>query len=195
MKQMIASVLLAALATAICLAAEREDASLRDEVAVYKALIEAKQLSSRLKILTGEEKSFEARDDSNDNSTRKTLQDAFGDNASEPLENWFAKQGKEHVLVMALSKEQGWLLVDEAVIQQLHADNKPGTFWKNFYEKFPNSGGIVAVRRVGFNRRKDKAVVFVGQAYGDLGAEASWYYLERKGGKWSFIKRSVFMMA
>jgi hypothetical protein len=154
-KKFAAAIFIGVLAAAICPAAETNDTSLSDEVAVYRALVQARQLSSGLKILTSEEKGVDALDDSNKNSTRTTLRAALGDNASEALEDYFAKQGKEHALVKAFSKEQGWSLVDDSVIQGLRAGSDAGTFWKRFYEKFPNSGGIVTVWRVGFNRTRD----------------------------------------
>lgn len=195
MKKLVAAIFIGTLLAAISEAAETNDKSLSDEVDVYRALVDAKQVSSSQKILTSEEQGIGALDDSNKNSTRKTLSEAFGDSASEALENWFAMQGKEHALVTELSKMQGWSLVDASVIQGLQTTNSASTFWKRFYEKFPGSGGIVTVTRVGFDHRVNRAVVYVVQVYGDIGAEGSWYYLEKRNNKWSFVKKSVFMMS
>lgn len=195
MKRLAAAIIVGVVTVAACPAAENTANSLSDEVAVYRALAEAKQISSRLKILTNEEEGMAALDDSNKNHFRKALRDAFGDKSSEALEDAFTKQGEEHALVLALSKEPGWLLVDKSVLEGFRAGSDASTYWKRFYKKFPDSGGTVVVFRVGFNYAKDVAVVYVFQGYGSIGAEGSWYYLEHGRGKWTFIKKSVFMMA
>ena len=60
--------------------------------------------------------------------------------------------------------------------------------WKEFYEKYPNSGGVNEVSAVGFNADKTVAVVYVAHSCGGLCGGGGFEVLEKKAGKWQPLK-------
>ena len=61
-----------------------------------------------------------------------------------------------------------------------------GTFegWRNFYEKYPGSQGIMELSRVGFNAEMDQAIVYMGNQQGSLSGSGNVYYLIKVNGEW-----------
>jgi hypothetical protein len=57
-------------------------------------------------------------------------------------------------------------------------------FWGNFYEKFPNSSGIIAFSNVGFNQQQDQALVYVARSCGGLCGSGDFVLLKKINGKW-----------
>jgi hypothetical protein len=56
--------------------------------------------------------------------------------------------------------------------------------WDNFYKRYPDSGGIIWVTAVGFNRQKTLAIVFTGSYCNDLCGRGSFALLKRIDGRW-----------
>jgi hypothetical protein len=53
-----------------------------------------------------------------------------------------------------------------------------------FYERFPNSQGLMELSRVGFNADHTQALVYVGNQYDLLGGEGYYVLLHKEGGDW-----------
>jgi hypothetical protein len=78
-----------------------------------------------------------------------------------------------------------YILVDYKAIEGLFV---PGVdfeeAWRQFYKKYPRSGGYVRVSRVGFNRAKDQALVHTSWMCGQRCGEGKYVLLVRRDGKW-----------
>jgi hypothetical protein len=61
---------------------------------------------------------------------------------------------------------------------------KQGDRWPAFYERHPDSGGIVELSAVGFNAARTRAMVYVAHSCGDLCGGGSYHLLEKVNGKW-----------
>jgi hypothetical protein len=61
-------------------------------------------------------------------------------------------------------------------------------FWTKFYEKYPDSSGIIFFSNVGFNYRHDQAFLYAGRNCGGLCGEGEYILLGKVNGKW-FIQR------
>jgi hypothetical protein len=59
--------------------------------------------------------------------------------------------------------------------------------WKTFYERHPDSGGLIELSAVGFNADKTIAVVFIGYHCGEECRGGEFRALENKGGKWQLL--------
>jgi hypothetical protein len=59
--------------------------------------------------------------------------------------------------------------------------------WKNFYDRYPDSGGWNELSAVGFNADRTVAVVYVAHHCGLCG-EGSFHVLEKREGKWQPLK-------
>ncbi len=53
-----------------------------------------------------------------------------------------------------------------------------------FYERFPNSQGLMELSRVGFNADHTQALVYVGNQYDLLGGEGVYVLLRKESGDW-----------
>jgi hypothetical protein len=56
--------------------------------------------------------------------------------------------------------------------------------WDLFYKTFPHSKGIIRFSRVGFNIKKDQAIVYVDHTQGSLIGVGYYVLLQKKDGSW-----------
>jgi hypothetical protein len=56
--------------------------------------------------------------------------------------------------------------------------------WQGFYQRYPDSGGIVELSAVGFNADKTVAVVYAGHNCGSLCRRGGFHVLQKKAGQW-----------
>ncbi len=62
--------------------------------------------------------------------------------------------------------------------------------WDNFYRKYPGASGITYLSRVGFNQKRDTALIYVSNVRnGEVGGGA-YLLLTKSNGKWSVISRT-----
>jgi len=59
--------------------------------------------------------------------------------------------------------------------------------WKTFYERHPDSGGLIELSAVGFNADETITVVFIGYHCGEECRGGEFRTLESKGGKWQLL--------
>ena len=79
--------------------------------------------------------------------------------------------------------------VNYVIVQQSDLpDAKFDRFWTKFYEKYPNSSGIVFFSNVGFNDRHDQAFVYAGRTCGGLCGEGEYVLLKKVNGGWIIQK-------
>ncbi|MBO0721788.1 MAG: hypothetical protein J2P41_13245 [Blastocatellia bacterium] len=60
--------------------------------------------------------------------------------------------------------------------------------WEKFYVRYPNSGGVIDLSPVGFNKEKTVAIVYMGHSCGGLCGAGTFYVLQKKDGKWGPLK-------
>jgi len=70
-------------------------------------------------------------------------------------------------------------------------DSDVGTFWSEFYKRYPNSYGIIYFSRVGFNNRFDQAFVYVQQSCADTCGAGSYVLLGKTNGNWHILHEEV----
>ena len=56
--------------------------------------------------------------------------------------------------------------------------------WKDFYDKYPNSGGSIHMSAVGFNADKKLALVYMGHSCGGLCGGGSYHLMKKLADKW-----------
>jgi len=78
-------------------------------------------------------------------------------------------------------------VVSKANIQSAFGDNLLDG-WKHFYERYPRSSGYFWFSVVGFDVDHAKAIVYVGHAYGTLGGEYSYHFLEKTAHGWTDVQ-------
>ena len=56
--------------------------------------------------------------------------------------------------------------------------------WRDFYAKYPDSGGYIVMSAVGFNPDKTVAIVYMGHSCGSLCGGGRYHFLQKTDGKW-----------
>jgi hypothetical protein len=69
-----------------------------------------------------------------------------------------------------------------------------GVLWAGFQRRYPDSPGIVSLSAVGFNERKDRALVYVSFVCGILCGGAHFYTLEKRDKGWQIIEPAASCM-
>ena len=63
-------------------------------------------------------------------------------------------------------------------------DDMPGDFWVSFYKKYPNSAALLSFSNVGFNDRRDQALVYAVVAGGYTYGDGAYVLFRKVNGKW-----------
>jgi hypothetical protein len=63
--------------------------------------------------------------------------------------------------------------------------------WADFYKKYPGAGGIMSFSRVGFNERRDPALLYSTIGCGWLCGTGHYLLLKKDGGKWVLLKNAM----
>ena len=64
--------------------------------------------------------------------------------------------------------------------------------WQTVEEKYPNSVGIISLSRIGFDREKTQAIVYIGRGCGPICGESRFFLLVKEAGHWS-VRSSVII--
>ncbi|MDQ6788282.1 MAG: hypothetical protein M3033_15870, partial [Acidobacteriota bacterium] len=78
------------------------------------------------------------------------------------------------------------LLTQDELEKFFHLSCENG--WKNFYKKYPNSNGSMGLSRVGFDGKKNFAVVNFGNQAECLNGEGQIIFLQKDNGAWKIKK-------
>lgn len=97
------------------------------------------------------------------------------------------------------SSNLSYVLVPESDLRDIfHPDvnGKVGSQpWRDFYERYPGAQGIISLSRVGFNRAKDEALVYVINQADLTGGSAVFYVLAKRRGVWNIEKRVLVFLS
>jgi len=63
------------------------------------------------------------------------------------------------------------------------------TNWRNFYEAYPGSAGLITVSRVGLSRARTRALFYLGEVRGSQDGHGQLHLLEKEGDEW--VERRV----
>lgn len=75
------------------------------------------------------------------------------------------------------------LLVDEKEIHDIFRQQGVDG-WKSFYQRFPDSGGFIKFSRVGFDAKRNLALIFVSHHCGGRCASGTYIILEKESNEW-----------
>ena len=78
---------------------------------------------------------------------------------------------------------------DKEFGERPNPDNCMEAEWEKFYDKFPNSQGIMSLSRVGFNQDGTEALVYVEDWCGWLCGEGNYVLLSKENGQWVIRKK------
>jgi hypothetical protein len=119
---------------------------------------------------------------------RKELTGVFGRDIGIDVISDFLEQNKDRgALSRSIPTElpKSWLTDSEEAALFKSKDHDG---WKSFYAKYPGAGGIMAFSRVGFNEKRDRALVYSTIGCGWLCGTGHYHLLKKEASKWVLIK-------
>jgi hypothetical protein len=106
-----------------------------------------------------------------------------------PLEETFddfkQKNTRPYRLERHFALKVPYVLISEKQDREIFRHGPVG--WKKFYEKYPQSPGEFRVSRVGFNRAKDKAILYISRSSGSLSGSGVVLTLSKKDNDWKIV--------
>jgi hypothetical protein len=79
-------------------------------------------------------------------------------------------------------------LISEAEVDKFFGEG--GGWWKAFYQKYPNSPGLITFSNVGLNHEMTQALLYVGWQSDGLSGEGNYVLLSKSNGAWK-VERKV----
>jgi hypothetical protein len=155
-------------------------ASLDDEYAVYAALIESRYLKEGvdLIVIRAQTTFFPLGPD----VTAEQVSETIPGLQEETYDDFLSVNEEPVPLDPSLDLGFDYTLVS---LQDLEEFLGGGAWsYDAFYERFPNSQGLMEFSRVGFNLSHNQALVYVGNQYDLLGGEGYYVLLRKEGGDW-----------
>lgn len=106
------------------------------------------------------------------------FKDALADYKSAQMSKW--------LLGRRFQIEKNYEIVNSDTINLLFKEHGVDG-WRDFYSRYPNSGGFIIMSPVGFNKAKTLAVVYTGSSCGGLCGSWRFHLLEKLDGKWKEV--------
>lgn len=73
----------------------------------------------------------------------------------------------------------------------LRRDRNPDEYWRAFYERYPDSPGLVQFSSVGFDPSREQALVYVHRSCGGRCGSGRYVLLSRSGEQWDVVDEYV----
>lgn len=125
--------------------------------------------------------------------TRSLVSQASDEIPADLIQDFCAKNAKPQVVWPDLPKRLPVVLLSrgelEAIFSAGHGQKPDG--WDTFYAKYPKSPGIITISRVGFSRRGDVAMVYIGSQSHWLAGGGRIRILRKQDGKWVVRSGSI----
>lgn len=165
-----------------------------EEYAVYSALIQNMYVKERVRtIVIVKHTMFYKINWEKPEDYRKSILDELRPISQETIEDFEKKNEEEGELARHLN-----LTVNYVLLGKQSATKTPEEYankWKEFYERYPNSPGMISLSRVGFNSDKDQALVYVGNSCGGLCGKGYYVMLMKSDRVWKVQKEMLLWVS
>ncbi|MFZ1702356.1 MAG: hypothetical protein WBO10_06160 [Pyrinomonadaceae bacterium] len=81
------------------------------------------------------------------------------------------------------------ILINQSETGEIFSDREKG--WKFFYQKYPKSQGITTISRVGFNKERTKALVYMGTQSDWLAGAGYLIILQKDANEWKIVDKRM----
>jgi hypothetical protein len=161
-----------------------------EDYAVYATLINQRYIYDKNKLAVIRDKTWAGRFDlerADEVNVARYIKEQLS-----PLEDTFddfqGKNKRSYKLERKFDLKVPHVLISEKQSHEIFKQGVRG--WTTFYEKYRDSSGEIQVSRVGFNRRRNQALVYVARMCGGLCGSGVYSLLEKTGGAWTIIKQT-----
>ena len=111
----------------------------------------------------------------------------------EALDDFLKKNETPVQIVFPTNAPKSVELVSDATVKEIYSakqDAKPNG-WDVFHSRFPDSGCLITISRVGIDSKGTVALIYLGQSSGYLAGRGGIRVLRREGGKWLLKYESI----
>lgn len=115
---------------------------------------------------------------------------AVSDVSDDALKDLSSKLDKSLKLTDVFSLKSNYRLISREQLN-LFFKGSNGGGWKKFHETYPDSDGYAGFSRVGFNGKKDNAIVYFEYSCGGLCGSGYYLTLNKKKGHWEVSSRKM----
>jgi hypothetical protein len=90
-------------------------------------------------------------------------------------------------------------LATETELRRIFDGNQEGKLnmegWDNFYKKYPGASGAISFSRVGFNAKKDQALLYVARQAGFVNGSGRFFVLSKRDNTWKIEKEVILWLS
>jgi hypothetical protein len=163
-----------------------------DEYSVYTSLLQQEFIGKGTKEIVVRKQT--AIDNFSNDESLTYLTESLPSLAKETYEDFDSCNKKSTALTDKFNLKVKVNLVGEEIdriFYESRQSNSKEDGWEVFHKKYPTAGAIITLSRVGFNKDKSQALVFVAHSCGWLCGEGNYILLEKKDGVWKVEKKSM----
>ncbi len=113
-------------------------------------------------------------------------------NDSMLVDDFKNKNAKAYKLENKFSIPQTVILISSDELNKIFQNEKG---WDSFYEKYPNSSGVISISRVGFNRNQTQAILGFSYQAGMLWGKGYRIFLTKDEGKWMVKEQGLMWVS
>ena len=175
---------------------EAEDPT-TDEYAVYSALIQTMYVKKGIRTIVIAERTqfskvnWERRED-----YLKSILEELRPVSQETIEDFEKMNQQEVELASRLNLTVNYELLDpRRQPSGVKTPDESVKYWAQFFERYPDSPGIISLSRVGFSSGKDQAVVYVSNLCGDLCGKGYYVLLINSDKGWKVQKEMMLWVS
>jgi len=124
-----------------------------------------------------------------DRRRQERIEQQFPSIEQELIRSYLGNNKGAYQLMRSFHLTRDYTLMEKNEIDQiLQSYGKDG---KRYKELYVDSGGVVGVSRVGFNREKNQALVYLAYDCGLMCGAGYYFLLIKRDGEWALVKRQT----
>ena len=152
-----------------------------DEYDVYAALINEKYVHGEVELIVIVDRTATGLGDDLD-KTLEYVAESIPDVQKGTLGDFKTQNDQSYPLPDDFDLDVTHRLISQQEMTEVFSE---GDGWDEFYTKYPNSQGTMTLSRVGFNRKRDQALVYVGNQSHWLGGAGYYVLLAKENQVWA----------
>ena len=107
--------------------------------------------------------------------------------------DYLARNDRAYPLSAEMEIGVNYVFLDDREMGDIFDDSVNG--WEEFYRRYPDLPGITTLSRVGFNRERTEALVYMGAQFHYLAGAGNLYRLEKQDGVWKIVEKVMLWIS
>lgn len=168
----------------------------KEQYDVYSALIKDLYIDGRSKLLVFEEETtgcLPKIDDGKMIELKQQMEDSAINELSallpQTISDFQNKSKKCQLLTSQFSTSIKFTIASQNVVSNIFRENDIIDGWSRFYDKYPNSSGLINFSNIGFNSEMTQAFVYTGRTCGGKCGAGYYFVLEKKNSRWVVVDK------